>query len=421
MSEPRHLDEDVVFLGDEPTAPSTSLRRQWLPRTLAFAAGVAVGVVGIAGYQEVTGATAGRMVATALTGDVYVPDVVQQSVTMANPENRPVEVLSVEAEGWAGDTPSDPVTIPARGSAEVPLPLSLDCVGGSPVPSVLHVRVATELGDRSYDVPMPEDATALERARRHFCGRDGETAPTLENLEGIWLAEHSDDGLLYRLGADGTYALDVRGDLLQAPGGSGTFSVDGRRIRFTGTGGDFCSPREPWEWQGGVTDDGILRAVHALGGSGTCSGEVGEGLTFRRVSPASPAGEWVLRTHEVRSRLTTPSSVSELQGIWLLPGGTVLRITVGGYYQLDARGRLDDPQDSGTVTLDPAGRLVMVSGESSRICAAGQRLTRGDLQFADRVLVDGSVLAQGVLVGAVQDECGDRFPGRSGWVRLSGP
>jgi hypothetical protein len=68
-------------------------------------------------------------------------------------------------------------------------------------------------------------------------------------LHGVWLLEGN--GILLRLGADGSYAIDDGGELITDPDDEGTFEVDGESGTLTFTSGAdsrTCAEDDVWVW-----------------------------------------------------------------------------------------------------------------------------------------------------------------------------
>jgi len=238
-----------------------------------------------------------------------------------------------------------------------------------------------------------------------------ELPPTADRLEGIWLFRPDGD-LLLRFGRDSSFAFIPDGYV----GGFGTYEVKGRTIRFTYTGGRFCSGAFTWEV--GLPEDGRLRAVN-IRSTSPCEPEreVGLETNWTRVSPGSPAAEEITAGTSARESQQLPlRSESALHGVWLLEGrGVLLRLGTDGSYAIDEGGELvTGPDDQGTFEVDGQGTLTLTSGANSRTCAEGDSWIwanaelRTDAEFSFRRL-------RGVVT---EDACGRDLGPDLRWFRL---
>jgi hypothetical protein len=235
-------------------------------------------------------------------------------------------------------------------------------------------------------------------------------ADSLTALAGIWLndADQEQPILLLRLSPDGTFALDDRGLLDVDPAATGTYRLGGDTLSLLVTGGPNCPAGSTWTWRTNVLADGRLRTVLA---DSACGFRAQTVWTWTRVSPWSPAAASIIadRTEGPGTPVRTPLV---LRGVWLREGsGQLLRVSGDGTYALDDGGQLaEDPDDTGSVEVTNVGSVVLTSGSTSRVCAAGDHTTWTDVQrFGDRVL-------RGV-VG--DDTCSDRTGTTVTWIRMS--
>lgn len=238
-----------------------------------------------------------------------------------------------------------------------------------------------------------------------------ELPPTADRLEGIWLFRPDGD-LLLRFGRDGSFAFIPDGYV----GGFGTYEVKGRTIRFTYTGGRFCSGA--FIWEGGLPEEGRLRAVN-IRSTSPCEPErqVGLETNWTRVSPWSPAAEEITAESARESQQLPLRSESVLHGVWLLEGrGVLLRLGTDGSYAIDDGGELvTGPDDQGAFEVDSAmGILTLTSGAKSRTCAQ-----RDTWIWANAELRTNAEFGFRKLRGVVtEDACGRDLGPDLMWFRL---
>lgn len=107
-------------------------------------------------------------------------------------------------------------------------------------------------------------------------------------LHGVWLLEGY--GILLRLGADGSYAIDDGGELVTDPDDVGTFEVDGesRTLTFTsGADSRTCAEDDAWVWTNAELGEGVLRVVVTEEG---CVKDLGPNLVWVRLQPSRRVG-----------------------------------------------------------------------------------------------------------------------------------
>jgi hypothetical protein len=237
-----------------------------------------------------------------------------------------------------------------------------------------------------------------------------ELPPTADRLEGIWLFRPDGD-LLLRFGRDGSFAFIPDGYV----GGFGTYEVQGQTIRFTYTGGRFCSGAFTWEVD--LPEDGRLRAVN-IRSTSPCEPERQLGLetNWTRVSPGSPAAEEITAESAGGSQQLPLRSESDLDGVWLLEGrGVLLRIGTDGSYVIDDGGELvTGPDDRGSFEVDSAsGILTLTSAANSRTCAEGDSWIWANAEL--RTDAEFSFRLRGIVT---EDACGRDLGPDLMWLRL---
>ncbi|HSJ51356.1 MAG TPA: hypothetical protein VLA90_08740 [Actinomycetota bacterium] len=227
----------------------------------------------------------------------------------------------------------------------------------------------------------------------------------VSELEGIWSSGFS---IVARFSADGTYAIDDRGNLGSGPAALGTYEVAGDTIRFTNEDGTVCPVGDEFAWRVDMIEGGRLQAVFTDGG---CSEPVGSIYNLTRVSPRSPAGAGLARPEPGRDG-DRPELAFDLAGIWLRQGtGELLRFGVDGSYRIDDGGSLDtDPDDVGRFAIDDRGTITFTSGAESRQC------TEGDRTIWSNVRIAGTALRAEVR----EEACGGRSGAVEIWLLLSG-
>jgi hypothetical protein len=107
-------------------------------------------------------------------------------------------------------------------------------------------------------------------------------------LHGVWLLEGN--GILLRLGADGSYAIDDGGELVTDPDDVGTFEVDGVSGTLTFTSGAdsrTCAEDDVWVWTNAELGEGVLRVVVTEEG---CGKDLEPDLVWVRLQPTRPVG-----------------------------------------------------------------------------------------------------------------------------------
>lgn len=259
--------------------------------------------------------------------------------------------------------------------------------------------------------------TTLTREDRPANPPDAETPviqveglpPTAELLQGVW---YEDPGtgewpvpVMASFTPDGTFSM---GSLDQGSWLSGTYEVEGQRIRFTVTGGaclGIGGLTGAFLWDAGIVAEGRLEATHrgSTVGSpdnvGTCLIRVGEPYNFTRVSPTSPAAADIVpgRSSVGEGPLTIETTAFDLDGLWLVEGtGHVLSLEWSGTYRLDGEGELaTTPYDAGSVEIG-RGTLRFITGGDSAGCAEGDVMVWKSVRFEE-----------GRLLGEVTaDSCG---------------
>lgn len=195
---------------------------------------------------------------------------------------------------------------------------------------------------------------------------------------GIWLIEGGET--LLRFGADGTFVINDGQPLTVYPDRTGSFSIDGRTMRFLQEAKADCPGGSVDVWTVGLLADGVLRVMIDASPCPPGPGAHGDWL---RISPDS-----------VLERDVTPgiggatvASEGNIPGhVWIVDGtSTLVTINTDGTYAWDDRGLIDTrPADSGRWELNGQA-LTLISGPASETCAEGDAL----------VLVDGEVFVPG--------------------------
>lgn len=196
-------------------------------------------------------------------------------------------------------------------------------------------------------------------------------AATQADLVGIWVLDHGRH--LLRFAADGTYAIDADGHLIDGPDDTGAFSVAGNTLTFVTEEPIICEPGDTWVWYAELVRDGHLYGTVL---SDDCLAHLPE-WTWTRVSPDSQLTD--VPTPRPSDAEALPD-LGETEGIWLLDGGSMLlAMSPDGEYAWDDRGRLDtEPADSGRAELD-GSTLTFSSTARGAVCSANDRLVLDDV------------------------------------------
>jgi hypothetical protein len=241
-------------------------------------------------------------------------------------------------------------------------------------------------------------------------------APTADRLAGIWLRDpgpNLEEGLMLRIGRDGTAAFASEGLLAETPWVRATYVTDGNDVTFTVVRerpDDACVPGDNWTWRTGIQDEGRMQILNIEDGTSYyCSIGLGTRLSFTRVSPISQTGAQI--TAEDPAGKGFPPESSSLEGIWLEEGsGRLLSLYWAQTYSIDDGGLLDTrPDDAGDFQIDDRGTLTFTSGSDSRACE------QGAVTVWKRVRLSGRTLRGTVA----KDECTDSVGAELTWILLS--
>jgi hypothetical protein len=184
-----------------------------------------------------------------------------------------------------------------------------------------------------------------------------EKAPTVVDLNGIWLQVQDPDslGVLVRFSANGTFASDDGGDLTSKPDALGRFDLEKNAITFTNAGSELCPEGDSWSWRVSLPQNGRLHIVHTDEAADPCRVPLNTEWTLIRVMPRPYIeGSKAIRATTAAGPAEGPSpTASELAGIWLSPEAPLVGFASDGTFVIDNKGNLDtDPAVRGTYNVD---------------------------------------------------------------------
>jgi hypothetical protein len=99
--------------------------------------------------------------------------------------------------------------------------------------------------------------------------------PTESELVGLWAIEETEPTRLITFEADGSFAIDDRGQLDDAPAAAGSYELEGQEITFNTEGSDICVDGDTWVFEVGVPESGRLHMVIREDAEEPCNQGVG--------------------------------------------------------------------------------------------------------------------------------------------------
>lgn len=223
-----------------------------------------------------------------LVGSAYL-------VTLGNVGQEEVTIEHASIEGWpVGPAWSDTTTVPAGSWAEVPVHVDFDCRVRPPSPKQVVVR--GRVGDKPFRqiISLSGTARSLAVQWENRCAVPPGRAPTLADLEGVWLVEEGEslegtiqlrflgDSLMLR---DGTEEIRFSSDELVA-----RFSLVGTRLTAETETGYHCRFGDRWEWAVTLSEDDRLYVRSVASDAVGCRRDLGRAWVARRLEPAQLRG-----------------------------------------------------------------------------------------------------------------------------------
>lgn len=235
-------------------------------------------------HQPGTGLVAGAFDATT-SGPPFV-------LSLYNVGDTPARVVNVSPRGWQSS--SYPTTVPAHGSVELPMSVTVNCQRGPSDDVVIRTMSGGHLAQHTLHLPAVPSALADEFKRR--CAMPRGRTPPRRDILGTWLVEEGRyyaGRMLFRLAADGSFTMDpgaedpfgrVTTQLFARPGTFGRFTYHGGLLGLATRGGPDCQPAHS-RWRVGMLNDGRLNIRVGAYDDASCGSHHGDVWIARRVSP----------------------------------------------------------------------------------------------------------------------------------------